>query len=159
MLHWVGVLLSLHTMPINPLLLPMEPLIFTFYFTVEGYDVFITIEFFPHIEVKHFSLGFYCCFCQVQPLFLAWIGLTSHRKPLGTISGAHSWVSAWLPNISFRGINFSLNINERWKVCDISPIGIMFRRSFLPFKIESKIHKSQYVLLYFKIPSNTLILN
>ena len=35
----------------------------------------------------------------------------------------------------------------------------MFRHSFLPFKIESKIHKSQYVLRYFKIPYNTLILN
>jgi len=29
----------------------MEPLTFTFYFTVEGYDVFITIELFPHIYV------------------------------------------------------------------------------------------------------------
>ena len=39
-------------MPINPLFfLPMEPLIFTFYFTVEGYDAFVTIEFFPHINV------------------------------------------------------------------------------------------------------------
>ena len=39
-------------MPINPpFFLPMEPLIFSFYFTVEGYDVFVTIEFFPHINV------------------------------------------------------------------------------------------------------------
>ena len=39
-------------MPINhPFFLPREPLTFTFYFTVEGYDVFITIEFFPHIDV------------------------------------------------------------------------------------------------------------
>ena len=39
-------------MPINPpFFLPMEPLIFTFYFTVEGYDVFVTIELFPHIDV------------------------------------------------------------------------------------------------------------
>ena len=39
-------------MPINPsFLLPMEPLIFTFYFTVEGYDVFVTIELFPHVDV------------------------------------------------------------------------------------------------------------
>ena len=29
----------------------MEPLIFTFYFTVEGYNVFVTIELFPHIDV------------------------------------------------------------------------------------------------------------
>ena len=39
-------------MPINPqFFLPMEPLIFTFYFTVEGYDVFVTVELFPHINV------------------------------------------------------------------------------------------------------------
>ena len=31
--------------------LPMEPLIFTFYFTVEGYKVYVTIEFFPRIDV------------------------------------------------------------------------------------------------------------
>ena len=29
----------------------MEPLIFTFCFIVEGYNVFVTIEFFPHIDV------------------------------------------------------------------------------------------------------------
>ena len=34
-----------------PFFLPMEPLIFNFYFTVEGYDVFATIELFPHIDV------------------------------------------------------------------------------------------------------------
>ena len=39
-------------MPINPsFLFPMEPLMFTFHFTVERYDVFITIELFPHIDV------------------------------------------------------------------------------------------------------------
>ena len=39
-------------MPINPpFFLPMDPLIFTFYFTIEGYDVFVTIEHFPHIDV------------------------------------------------------------------------------------------------------------
>ena len=38
-------------MPINPFLLPMEPLIFTFCFTIEGYNVFVTMEFFPHIDV------------------------------------------------------------------------------------------------------------
>ena len=31
--------------------LPMEPLIFTFYFMVEGYNVYVTIELFPHIDV------------------------------------------------------------------------------------------------------------
>ena len=31
--------------------LPMELLIFTFYFTVEGYNVYVTIELFPHIDV------------------------------------------------------------------------------------------------------------
>ena len=38
-------------MPINPFPFLMEPLIFTFYFTVEGYNVYITIELFPHIDV------------------------------------------------------------------------------------------------------------
>ena len=31
--------------------LPMELLIFTFYFTIEGYNVYITIELFLHIDV------------------------------------------------------------------------------------------------------------
>ena len=31
--------------------LPMEPLIFTFYFMIEGYNVYVTIEIFPHIDV------------------------------------------------------------------------------------------------------------
>ena len=30
---------------------PMEPLIFTFYFMVKGYNVYVTIELFPHIDV------------------------------------------------------------------------------------------------------------
>ena len=38
-------------MPINHFPLPMEPLIFTFYFTVERYNVYVTIELFPHIDV------------------------------------------------------------------------------------------------------------
>ena len=38
-------------MPVNPFLPPMEPLIFTFYFTVEGYNVFVTIELFSHIDI------------------------------------------------------------------------------------------------------------
>ena len=29
----------------------MEPMIFTYAFTVNGYDVTVTIEFFPHIVV------------------------------------------------------------------------------------------------------------
>ena len=31
--------------------LPMELLIFTFYFTVKGYNVYVTTEFFPHTDV------------------------------------------------------------------------------------------------------------
>ena len=31
--------------------LPMKPLIFTFYFTVEEYNVYVTIELFLHIDV------------------------------------------------------------------------------------------------------------
>ena len=38
-------------MPINPFPLPMEPLIFTFYFMVKGYNVYVTIELLPHIDV------------------------------------------------------------------------------------------------------------
>ena len=48
----MGIFLSFHTMPMNPsFLFPMESLMFTFYFTVEGYDVFIKVELFPHINV------------------------------------------------------------------------------------------------------------
>ena len=38
-------------MPNNPFLLTMEPLIFTFCFIIEGYNVFVTMEFFPYIDV------------------------------------------------------------------------------------------------------------
>ena len=35
----------------------MEPMIFTYSFTINGYDVTVTIEFFPHIVVlEDFSL-------------------------------------------------------------------------------------------------------
>ena len=34
-----------------PLFVTMKPLIFTFYFTVEGYNVYVAIELFPHINV------------------------------------------------------------------------------------------------------------
>ena len=29
----------------------MEPMIFTYFFTIDGYDITVTIEFFPHIVV------------------------------------------------------------------------------------------------------------
>ena len=38
-------------MPNNLFLLTMEPLIFTICFFIEGYNVFITMKFFPHIDV------------------------------------------------------------------------------------------------------------
>ena len=38
-------------MPNNPFILTMEPLIFNFRFFIEGHNVFVTIEFFPHIDV------------------------------------------------------------------------------------------------------------
>jgi len=38
-------------MPNNPFLFTMKPLVFTFCFTIEGYNVFVTMEFFPHIDV------------------------------------------------------------------------------------------------------------
>ena len=56
-----------------------------------------------------FLLGFCCCVVKVQPLFIAWIGLSPHRKPLDIISRAHHLVLAWLPHILFRSINFPLN--------------------------------------------------
>ena len=31
--------------------LPIKPLIFIFYFTVEGYNVYVIIELFPYIDV------------------------------------------------------------------------------------------------------------
>ena len=60
--------------------------------------------------VTCFSLGFCCCFVMCNLYFLLGQALLSHRKPLGTISRAHSRVSTWLPNILDRGINFHLDI-------------------------------------------------
>ena len=34
-----------------PLFVIMEPMMFTYSFTINGYDVTVTIEFFPHIVV------------------------------------------------------------------------------------------------------------
>ena len=48
-----GISLSLpssHTKS-SPLFVIMEPMIFTYSFTVNGYDVTVTIEFFPYIVV------------------------------------------------------------------------------------------------------------
>ena len=50
-----GIFLSLslsssHT-KFSPLFVIMEPMIFTYSFTINGYDVTVTIEFFPHIVV------------------------------------------------------------------------------------------------------------
>ena len=53
-----GILLSLpssHTKS-SPLFVIMEPMIFTYSFIVNGYDVTVTIEFFPHIVVLEDSL-------------------------------------------------------------------------------------------------------
>ena len=33
----------------------MEPMLFVYSFTIEGYDMTITIEFFPHIIVLEYS--------------------------------------------------------------------------------------------------------
>ena len=47
---------SSHT-KFSPLFVIMEPVIFTYFFTINGYDVIVTIEFFPHIVVlEDFSL-------------------------------------------------------------------------------------------------------
>ena len=46
-----GISLSLpssHT-KLFPLLVIMEPIVFVYLFTIEGYNVIITIEFFPHV--------------------------------------------------------------------------------------------------------------
>ena len=43
-------LLSSHTKS-SPLFVIMEPMIFTYSFTMNGYDVTVIIEFFPHIVV------------------------------------------------------------------------------------------------------------
>ena len=48
-----GISLSLpssHT-KFSPLFVIMEPMIFTYSFTINGYNVTVTIEFFPHIVV------------------------------------------------------------------------------------------------------------
>ena len=41
---------SSHT-KFSSLFVIMEPMIFTYFFTINGYDVTVTIEFFPHIVV------------------------------------------------------------------------------------------------------------
>ena len=49
----VGISLSLpssHTKS-SPLFVIMEPMMFTYSFTINGYDVTVTMEFFPHIVV------------------------------------------------------------------------------------------------------------
>ena len=49
----VGISFSLsssHT-KFSPLFVIMEPMIFTYSFTINGYDVTVTIKFFPHIVV------------------------------------------------------------------------------------------------------------
>ena len=48
-----GISLSLPSSHIefSPLFVIMEPMIFTYSFTINGYDVTVTIEFFPHIVV------------------------------------------------------------------------------------------------------------
>ena len=50
-MHWAKISLSLHTTLNNPFLLTKEPLVFIFCFSIKGYNVFVTIEFFPHIDV------------------------------------------------------------------------------------------------------------
>ena len=52
LLHELGSLSlpSSHTKS-SPLFVIMEPMIFTYSFSINGYDVTITIEFFPHIVV------------------------------------------------------------------------------------------------------------
>ena len=51
LLHEAEISLSFHTMPNNLFLLTIEPLFFTFCFSIEWYNVFATMEFFPHIDV------------------------------------------------------------------------------------------------------------
>ena len=41
---------SSHT-KLSPLLVIIEPIVFVYSFTIEGYNVIITIEFFPHVLV------------------------------------------------------------------------------------------------------------
>ena len=47
-----GISLSLHLiLSFSSLFVIMELMIFTYSFTINGYDVIVTIEFFPHIVV------------------------------------------------------------------------------------------------------------
>ena len=52
LLRWLGSLSlpSSHT-KFSSLFIIMEPMIFTYLFTIDGYDVTVTIAFFPHIIV------------------------------------------------------------------------------------------------------------
>ena len=60
--------------------------------------------------ISIFHWAFVAILLNAAFVFLAWVGLSSHRKPLGVISRAHSQVSVWFPNILFKGINFLINI-------------------------------------------------
>ena len=55
----ISLSLSLHlTLSFSSLFVIMEPMIFTYSFTINGYDVTVIIEFFPHIIVlEDSSLG------------------------------------------------------------------------------------------------------
>ena len=46
-----GISLSLHLTLGSSLLVIMEPMIFVYSFTIEGYDVIVTVEFFPHVII------------------------------------------------------------------------------------------------------------
>ena len=43
--------LSLSHTKLSPLLVIMDPIVFVYSFTIEGYNVIVTIEFFPHVLI------------------------------------------------------------------------------------------------------------
>ena len=51
MLAGISLSLPLSHTKFSSLFVIMEPIIFIYSFTIEGYDVIVTIEFFPHIIV------------------------------------------------------------------------------------------------------------
>ena len=41
---------SSHT-KLSPSFVIIDPIVFVYYFTIEGYNIFVTIEFFPHVVI------------------------------------------------------------------------------------------------------------
>ena len=116
-------------MLINPFPLPMEPLIFTFYFTVEGYNVYITIELFPHIDVMMVEITMNSLDQDMQrpPGINTFLNLFNHW-PLDCLNLFFSGLSIILPlplEILFHLNYQTRTTNVLIKYCNVFFIGLL----------------------------------